>query len=79
MGKGTYPLIITLSRSQILESVFAYMFCFIFGWGLVGIYAGVVFGCFLGGTIGYLWAKLFIRRFKEISIKKYEKHEENSS
>ena len=79
VGKGTYSLLITLLRSLILESVFAYLFCFVFGWGLPGIYGGVVFGCFLGGTIGYIWAKLFIRKFKEISIKKYEKHEENSS
>ncbi len=78
VGKGTYSLLITLLRSLILESVFAYLFCFIFGWGLPGIYGGVVFGCFVGGTIGYIWAKLFIRKFKEISIKKYEKHEENS-
>ncbi len=79
VGKGTYSLLITLLRSLILETVFAYLFCFIFGWGLPGIYGGVVFGCFVGGTIGYIWAKLFIRKFKEISIKKYEKHEENSS
>ena len=78
VGKGTYSLLITLLRSLILESVFAYLFCFIFGWGLPGIYGGVVFGCFVGGTIGYIWAKLFIKKFKEISIKKYEKHEENS-
>ena len=73
VGKGIYSLLITLLRSLILESVFAYVFCFIFGWGLPGIYGGVVFGCFVGGTIGYIWAKLFIRKFKEISIKKYQK------
>ena len=68
VGKGTYSLIITLLRSLILESVFAYLFCFILGWGVVGIYAGVVFGCFLGGTVGYVWAKLFIKKFKEECI-----------
>lgn len=71
VGKGIYSLLITLLRSLILESVFAYIFCFIFGWGVVGIYAGVIFGCFVGGTVGYLWAKFFIRKFREISIKKY--------
>jgi Na+-driven multidrug efflux pump len=76
VGKGTYSLLITLARSLILESVFAYLFCFIFGWGVTGIYAGVVFGCFVGGTLGYLWAKFFIRKFKQISIKKYKPHEE---
>ena len=63
VGKGIYSLLITLLRSLILESVFAYLFCFIFGWGVTGIYAGVVFGCFVGGTVGYIWAKLFIRSF----------------
>lgn len=76
VGKGVYSLIITLLRSLILESVFAYLFCFIFGWGVVGIYAGVVFGCFVGGTVGYIWAKFFIRKFKEISIRKYTPQKE---
>ncbi len=76
VGKGTYSLLITLLRSLILESVFAYIFCFIFGWGLIGIYAGVVFGCFVGGTVGYIWAKLFIREFKKIAIRKYTPQEE---
>ena len=75
VGKGTYSLLITLLRSLILESVFAYIFCFIFGWGLAGIYGGVVFGCFVGGTVGFIWARIFIKRFREISIRKYEKHE----
>ena len=71
VGKGTYSLLITLLRSLILETVFAYIFCFIFGWGVVGIYSGVILGCFVGGTMGYIWAKFFIRKFKEISIRKY--------
>jgi Na+-driven multidrug efflux pump len=69
VGKGIYSLIITLLRSLILESVFAYIFCFIFGWGLTGIYAGLVFGCFVGGVLGYLWAKLFISRFRKYAKK----------
>lgn len=71
VGKGTYSLLITLLRSLILETVFAYIFCFIFGWGVVGIYSGVIIGCFVGGTIGYIWAKFFIRKFRQISIRKY--------
>ena len=76
VGKGTYSLIITLLRSLILESVFAYIFCFMFGWGVTGIYAGVVLGCFVGGSAGYIWAKFFIRKFKQISIKKYTPQKE---
>ena len=69
VGKGIYSLIITLLRSLILESVFAYVFCFIFGWGVTGIYAGLIFGCFVGGLLGYLWAKLFISRFRKYAKK----------
>ena len=76
VGKGVYSLLITLLRSLILETVFAYIFCFIFGWGLTGIYAGVVFGCFVGGTVGYIWAKFFIRKFTQISIKKFTPQED---
>ena len=76
VGKGVYSLLITLLRSLILETVFAYIFCFIFGWGLTGIYAGVVFGCFVGGTVGYIWAKFFIRKFAQISIKKFTPQED---
>lgn len=71
VGKGVYSLLITLLRSLILESVFAYILCFMFGWGVVGIYIGVILGCFVGGTIGYVWAKFFIRKFRQISIRKY--------
>ena len=71
VGKGTYSLLITLLRSLILESVFAYIFTFIFGWGVIGVYLGLLVGCFVGGTIGYVWAKFFIKKFKDISIRKY--------
>ena len=72
VGKGTYSLIITLLRSLILESVIAYFFCFILGLGVIGIYAGVVLGCFLGGTVGYVWAKFFINKFEKISKDRYD-------
>lgn len=65
VGKGVYSLIITLLRSLVLECVFAYILCFVFGWGVIGIYAGLLLGCIVGGTIGYIWAKIFIKRFGE--------------
>ena len=63
VGKGTYSLIITLLRSLILEIVCAYILCFTLGWGVPGIYIGLILGCFIGGTLGFIWAKLFIRSF----------------
>ena len=76
VGKGTYSLIITLLRSLLLETIFAYILCFVVGWGLTGIYIGVILGCFVGGTVGYIWALYFIRKFKQISLKKYTPQEE---
>ena len=60
IGKGLYSLILTIIRALLLQLVFAYLFCFTFGWGLNGIYAGMIFGTFIGSLIGYIWAKIFI-------------------
>ena len=60
IGKGLYSLILTIIRALLLQLVFAYLFCFTFGWGLNGIYAGMIFGAFIGSLIGYIWAKIFI-------------------
>ena len=65
VGKGTYSLIITLLRSLLMETIFAYLFCFIFGWGVPGIYMGLICGCFVGGSIGFIWALIFIKKFKQ--------------
>ena len=54
IGKGLYSLILTIIKSLLLEIVCAYLFCFTFGWGLNGIYAGIIFGCFLGSVVGYM-------------------------
>ncbi len=66
VGKGIYSLIITLLRSLILETVCAYILCFVFGWGVKGIYSGIILGCFIGGVVGYIWAKLFIREYSKV-------------
>ena len=66
VGKGINSLIITILRSLILESIFAYIFGIILGWGVQGIYCGLILGCFVGGLFGYIWSKLFIRNFEKI-------------
>jgi Na+-driven multidrug efflux pump len=55
VGKGTYSLLITLLRSLILETVFAYLFCFIFGWGLPGIWWTICITSIIKGIIILIW------------------------
>lgn len=65
IGKGTTSMIITFFRYFTFNILFAYIFCFIFGWGEIGIYLGFVVGSFVGGLIGYIWAKSFIKSFEK--------------
>lgn len=76
VGKGVNSLIITILRSLICESVCAYTIGILLGFGVIGIYAGVVLGCFLGGFIGYIWAKIFIKHFKQEAVSKYGSEQE---
>lgn len=67
VGKGLYSLLIAFARFLLLGTLFSYLFGFVFGWGVVGIYAGAIFGCFVGGCIGFIMAKSFIHKFKKAS------------
>ena len=72
VGKGPKALKVTLLRSLAFESILAYLFGFVLGFGLIGIYAGIILGCFLGGTVGFIWSKLFIDKFQILSKDRYE-------
>ncbi|WP_407414300.1 MATE family efflux transporter [Methanobrevibacter sp.] len=67
VGKGLYSLLIGFMRFLLLGSIFSYLFGFVFGWGVTGIYAGSIFGCFVGGICAFIMAKSFIYKFKKIS------------
>ncbi len=72
IGKGLYCLILTIIRSLLLQLACAYLFCFILGWGLNGIYAGLIFGSFIGSVVGYVWAKVFIiNKLEKKDLKEY--------
>ena len=60
VGKGLYCLILTIIRSFLLILIFAYLFGIILGWGLNGVYLGLIVGSYLGSGIAYIWAKVFI-------------------
>lgn len=64
MGKGTISLILTVLRSFILEVIFAGLFAFIFGWGVFGVYSGLVFGMALGSVVAYMYINYYLNKHK---------------
>ena len=79
IGKGLYSLILTILTSLLLQLVCILILCFILGWGLNGIYAGLIFGSSLGSLVGYVWAKIFIiKKKKKKDLKEYIHEKKNS-
>lgn len=60
-GKGTSALIATLLRSLILTPLFALLFAYTFGWGLLGVWWGLVVGTVIGSLITFAWAQVYLR------------------
>ena len=60
-GKGTSALIATLLRSLILTPIFALLFAYTFGWGLLGVWWGLVVGTVIGSLITFAWAQVYLR------------------
>lgn len=60
-GKGTSALIATLLRSLILTPLFALLFAYTFGWGLLGVWWGLVMGTVIGSLVTFAWAQVYLR------------------
>jgi len=61
-GRGLTSLVINILRNLVFIAVFAYLLGIVFGFGELGVYFGIVAGNILGGSVGYLWARVFIGR-----------------
>jgi putative MATE family efflux protein len=60
-GKGTSALIATLLRSLILTPIFALLFAYTLGWGLLGVWWGLVLGTVIGSLITFVWAHVYLK------------------
>jgi putative MATE family efflux protein len=60
-GKGTSALIATLLRSLIMTPLFALLFAYEFGWGLPGVWWGLVTGTVIGSIITFFWAQIYLK------------------
>ncbi len=61
-GKGLTSLVITVLRNLVFIAVFAYLIGIVFGFGEHGIWWGIVAGDILGGTVSFIWARVYISR-----------------
>jgi putative MATE family efflux protein len=61
-GHGLTSLFITLLRNLLLIAVLAYLLGVVMGFGVIGVYFGIVTGNILGTSVGYIWARIFISR-----------------
>lgn len=59
-GRGMNALLVTLLRTIILTSLLAAFFAFIFDWGLVGIWWGLVIANIIGASMAFSWVRLYI-------------------
>ncbi|MCC4770938.1 MATE family efflux transporter [Methanosarcina sp. DH2] len=60
-GKGTSALVATLLRSLVLTPLFALLFAYEFGWGLLGVWWGLVMGTVIGSLVTFVWAQFYLR------------------
>ncbi len=67
VGKGMTSLIITLFRTLIFQVALAYLFGILLGYGMLGVYIGVIGGCGLGSIMAYLLSEHYIRGLKKDS------------
>jgi putative MATE family efflux protein len=61
-GKGTTSLAISVLRNLLFIAFFAWVLAVPMGMGETGVWWGIVAGDILGGSVGYLWARLYITR-----------------
>jgi Na+-driven multidrug efflux pump len=60
-GKGMNALLVTLLRTIILTSLLAVTFTFYLGWGLVGIWWGLVAANSIGAAVAFSWVRVYLR------------------
>jgi len=60
IGHGTKSLVISVLRAIILQTTMAYILSVNLGFGLAGVWIGMVLGAFIAITIAFIWGKITI-------------------
>jgi putative MATE family efflux protein len=61
-GKGLTSLFLNILRNLAFVAVFVWILAIFLGLGEIGVWSGIVAGNILGGSVAYLWARLYINR-----------------
>lgn len=61
-GRGIDSLVITLIRTVFLSVLFSYLFAVTFGWGIMGVWWGLVTGNTIGAGIAFVWARVYTKK-----------------
>lgn len=62
VSKGTTSLALTFMRCFLFEVIFVSVFTFVFGWGLFGVYGGIILGNVLASIITYVLSNCYVKK-----------------
>jgi putative MATE family efflux protein len=60
VGRGSSALAISVLRTVVLNVLLVTLFAVGFGWGLPGVWWGMVIGNLLGDAVGYIWVRSYV-------------------
>ncbi|MCK4268948.1 MAG: hypothetical protein KAW93_00540, partial [Methanogenium sp.] len=66
-GRGMYALIVTLLRTIILAPLFVWLFAVTFGWGLSGVWWGLLAGNTIGSGVAFIFARVYTKRLIDLN------------
>lgn len=66
IGKGTISLTWTIIRDVIFTNVLIYVFGILFGWGLIGAWAGLAVGKIITSAFNFLFARYTVKKINEM-------------
>jgi len=60
VGRGRSALAISVLRTVVLNVLLVSLFAIVLGWGLSGVWWGIVAGNLLGDAVGYIWVRNYV-------------------
>lgn len=65
IGRGENSLAVTILRTIVMQVFFGYLFGITLGFGIVGVWWGMVLGNIMGAAIAFVWGRITIEGLKK--------------